>query len=146
MIQLVKYTREGQTKTTQVILKRKKNNLLVSIISPIGIELLTIEYDGNKINPKRMMPGMKSEYFYRVMADMMMIYMNIKDLNRSLGPKLKVKEFKKLRKLVFNKMTLIEINYKGEDLWKSKILYKHFDLNYELAIETLSVKYENLYK
>ena len=26
MIQLVKYTREGQTKTTQVILKRKKKN------------------------------------------------------------------------------------------------------------------------
>ena len=137
VIQYVSYERDGDLKDTQVILRRKKD-LLVTVLSPIGLELISLRVTDAGVERLGGIAQFKLELFRRVMADMLAVYAPKRLLlEESLGD-LKVTDSENKRVISVGTKKVITIDYTQADKWKSDIHLEHLELNYKLNIKTLT--------
>jgi hypothetical protein len=149
VIQLVKYSNGGDTKKAQVVFVRKVNHgkkiLAVSVLSMFGMEIMSLEFDGEYIARKSGLPGINLAYFDRVMSDMLMIYSTEDTLRLAISGKFKIKKEKFKRILLGKTSKIISIKYNENKSWPEHVEFIQHELGYTLSIQTVSVKYESLH-
>jgi len=137
VIQYVSYEKDGDVKDTQVILRRKKD-LIVTVLSPIGLELISLRVTKNGVERIGGIAQFKLELFRKVMADMLAVYAPKKLLLKETLAAVNVIDSKNKRVISLNSKKIITISYTLEDRWKSDITLEHLELNYKLNIKTLA--------
>lgn len=142
--QFISFERSDKSEQAQVIIKNTKE-LQLTMLSPFGIELLSLKFENGKIIKISGIPGIKIKYFERAMADMLAIYGDKDLLLKQIRGDFDIIEAKRSRSIRSGANEVIRIKYSGEDFWKSEISFKHQELQYELIIKTTAITYENVY-
>lgn len=142
--QFITYQRADKSEDAQVIIKNTQL-LQLTMLSPFGIELLSLKVEDGKIIKISGIPGIKIEFFERAMADILVIYGSLELLQKQIQGDFKLKQTLKSRIISSGGNEVISIDYTDENFWKSKVIYKHKELKYKLTIETNSITYETVY-
>lgn len=149
IVQTVFYENNGDKKSAQVIFVKKnefgRESLTVSVLSMFGMEILSLEFDGESISRKAGLPSIELSYFDRVMSDMLMIYASQASLEFAISGKFKIRKEKLKRVVIGKSKVLISIIYSDNKTWPKMVEFKQHELDYSLKIKTVSVKYENLH-
>jgi hypothetical protein len=147
VVQVVEYQhKNGEEKKAQVIFQKGSNKMMsVSVLSLFGMEIMSLEFDGKMIKKKSGLPGIKLDYFDRVMSDMLTIYSSESKLKNILTGDITIKDGNQVRTLKHNNKDLISIIYSSRGAWPKSVEFIQHDLGYKLNIKTVSVKYENLH-
>ena len=123
--------------------------LRMTVLTPLGIELLSLELKNNELYKRSGLPGINIKEFERAMVDIIAIYAKQMDLKRSVREnrqKIQIEDTAKRRKFIAGEKTLVDIKYSSDDLWGGKIELTNTPLKYKLIINTLSVDYENIHQ
>mgnify|MGYP000725342263 CR=1 FL=1 len=147
IVQIVEYEhKSGEEKKAQVIFQKTgQNKVSVSVLSLFGMEIMSLEFSGNKILKKSGLPGLKVTYFDRVMSDMLVIYSSVESLRKILSKNLLAKDGLASRSIFLNNKKLISIKYSDGLVWPKQVEFVQHDLDYKLNIKTVSVKNESLH-
>ena len=142
--QTLSFTRNGKSKDAQVIIKNL-DTLSVTILSPFGIELMSLVFEDNSIKKVSGVPGIKIDFFQRAMADMLIIYSDVDKTRALLKGQGELKTSPLGRSIYVQGKEIISIKYSEAERWKSNIEYQQKELDYILKIKTVSIDYENIY-
>ena len=145
---LIRFERNENVETAQVVIKNHEI-LRMTVLTPLGIELLSLELKNNELYKRSGLPGINIKEFERAMVDIIAIYAKQMDLKRSVREnrqKIQIEDTAKRRKFIAGEKTLVDIKYSSDDLWGGKIELTNTPLKYKLIINTLSVDYENIHQ
>lgn len=142
IVQYVSYTGHEREESAQVIFV-KKEELKISVLSTMGVEILSLTLDENTVKKEYGLPGIKMDFFYRVMSDMLAVYAQKTLLLKSIGPGITIKDFELRRELVGATGNLFEISYDNVNKWPGEVKLVQKQQNYSLKIKT--IMYESIY-
>ncbi|WP_444891664.1 DUF3261 domain-containing protein [Microbulbifer sp. DLAB2-AA] len=113
-------------------------NMRVSLLSPEGMSLLDIAYDGNEISTHHYMRRAASLPPEKLLADIQFVYWPVTQLQKQLpvGWKLQesVVEGNYIRQLFHNGEISTEARYSTNDIWEAQVELEHKRLGYRLSI------------
>ena len=143
--QWINYSRGEKSEKAQIIIKNFEK-LSVTILSPFGIELMSLDFSGDSITKVSGIPGIKVAFFERAMADMLIIYGDKNRTSTLIGAQGRLEEDVLRRRVFSGETEVIDISYTEKDPWKSDVIYQQLELGYKLSIKTVSIEHETIYK
>lgn len=142
IVQLVEYKDSKRSEKAQVVITKDKV-VKISVLSLLGVEILALEMNEDEAKTLSRLPGVKVDFFYRVMADMLAVYAEKKLLLKSIGEKIQIVDTDLNRKFYEQEKLLFDIKYSDRNRWGGEVKIFSTHPKYNLLIKTLA--YENLY-
>lgn len=113
----------------------------VSLLTPQGVSLLDIHYDGREVTAQQYLGGGRQIPPRALLADMQLVYWPLALLRASLPEPWKLREDStaegRKRALFYAGELHTEVSYDDADIWRAQVQLEQKSLGYTLRIENL---------
>lgn len=113
----------------------------VSLLTPQGVSLLDIHYDGREVKAQQYLGGGRQIPPRALLADMQLVYWPLDLLQASLPAPWTLREERtaegRRRELFYAGELYTEVSYSGPDLWRAQVQLQQKSLGYGLRIKNL---------
>ena len=115
--------------------------LQVSLLTPQGVSLLDIHYDGREISAQQHLGRSKQIPPRALLADIQLVYWPLEKLQQSLPTPWELRESRsgkaRLRQLFLDGTLYTEVRYSTDDIWRADVQLEQKVLGYGLSIRNL---------
>ncbi|SHF36220.1 Protein of unknown function [Microbulbifer donghaiensis] len=115
--------------------------LQVSLLTPQGVSLLDIHYDGREVTAQQHLGRSRQIPPRALLADMQLVYWPLEMLQRSLPAPWQLRESRaentRLRQLFLRGTLYTEVRYSTVDIWRADVQLEQKVLDYGLSIRNL---------
>jgi len=116
--------------------------LQVSLLTPEGLSLMDIRYDGCAVSAQQSLAGRRGQIPPRaLLADLQLIYWPLSVLQQSLPPRWQLREQRghgaRQRQLYLDGQLYTAVTYSAEDIWQAQIQLEQKVFGYRLNITNL---------
>jgi hypothetical protein len=115
--------------------------LKVSLVSPQGVSLLDIQYDGRELSAQQYLPGAEALPAGALLADLQLVYWPLELLRESLPRDWELREVMESgqsRRLLYYRGQLhTQVDYGSGEHWIAEVRLLQKPLNYSLTIKNL---------
>lgn len=113
----------------------------VSLLSPEGVSLLDIHYDGREVVAQQYLGKSRQIPPRALLADMQLVYWPLDSLRQSLPPVWELREVREAgerqRRLYYQGKLYAEVRYSADDIWRARVQLDQKVLGYGLSIKNL---------
>lgn len=131
----------GERRDLMAALQLLPRKLQLSLVSPQGISLMDIQYDGRQLTAERYLPGIRALPAEALLADLQLVYWPLELLRGALPPGWSLEERREggeLQRRLYHRGRLhTRVDYSGDDPWTAQVQLVQESLDYSLAIRNL---------
>ncbi|WP_250460479.1 DUF3261 domain-containing protein [Microbulbifer litoralis] len=115
--------------------------LRVSLLTPEGVSLLDIHYDGRAISTQQHLGHSRQIPPRALLADLQLVYWPLAVLRQSLPARWQLRETRsggeRVRRLLLDGGLYTEVRYSADDIWRADVTLEQKVLGYGLSIRNL---------
>lgn len=116
--------------------------LRVSLLTPEGLSLMDIRYDGREVSAQQQLGGKRGQIPPRaLLADLQLIYWPLSVLRQSLPQRWQLRESHsggaRQRQLYLDGRLYTEVTYSEDDIWQAQVQLEQKVFGYQLSITNL---------